>query len=98
MISEEIFKLVRNNPYSATKQVLMIMQALDEMPKSMVREKTNNQLGYGRPHVIRLFNQSIEELDTPEAIKFMEDLKDKYLREYLGHTPMYFSERELDIL
>ena len=98
MISEEIFKLVRNNPHSATKQVLMIMQALDEMPKSMVREKTNNQLGYGRPHVIRLFNESIEELDTPEAIKFMEDLKDKYLREYLGHTPMYFSERELDML
>lgn len=98
MISEEIFKLVQNCPCSATRQVLMIMQALDEMPKSMVREKTNNQLGYGRPHVIRLFNQSIEELNTPEAIKFMEDLKDKYLREYLGHTPMYFSERELDML
>ena len=81
MISEEIFKLVQTCPCSATRQVLLIMQDLDGMPKSMVREKTNNQLGYGRPHVIRLFNQSIEELDTPEAIKFMEDLKDKYLRE-----------------
>ena len=97
MINEEIFEVVNHCPCSATKRVLMIMQDLDDMPKHQMEEKIRNNVGYGRPHVLRLFNQSIQ-LETPEAIEIMEDLKDKYLRVYLGHTPMYFSEKQVDYL
>lgn len=99
MINEEIFDVVNHCPCSATKRVLMIMQDLDDMPKHQVEEKVRDNVGYGRPHVLRLFNQSIQvELETPEAIKIMEDLKDKYLRVYLGHWPMYFSEKQVEDL
>lgn len=91
----EIFQLSKEN--TATRQVLMIMQDLDTMDKSVRESKLRDQIGYGRPHVIRLFNLSIDEISNQEEKKYMESLKDKYLRVYLNHLPMYFNVNELDI-
>lgn len=93
-MNEEVFQLSKI-PQTATSRVLMIMMDLDEMGKDTRDLKINNNFGYGRPHMIRLFNQSISELSTEEGVRFMESLKDKYLRVYLNHEPLYLNPDEL---
>lgn len=90
-----IFSLSKEQ--TATRQVLMIMQDLDEMDKYTRDSKIKYQLGYGRPHVIRLFNQSIDEIEDLKDKEFMESLKEKYLSMYLDHSPLYFNVNELDL-